>query len=84
MVLVVKNLPANAGDARGITLIPGSGRSPVGRNGTLLQHSGLENSKDRGVWQARLHRVVKRQTQLEQLTCTQVADKLSKVSSIIF
>ena len=64
MVLVVKNLPANAGDARGITLIPGSGRSPVGRNGTLLQHSGLENSKDRGVWQATVHGIAKSRTQL--------------------
>ena len=59
MVLVVKNLPANAGDARGITLIPGSGR-----NGTLLQHSGLENSKDRGVWQAIVHGIAKSRTQL--------------------
>ena len=25
---VVKNMPANAGDARGMGLVPGSGRSP--------------------------------------------------------
>ena len=30
---VVKNLPANAGDARDVDLTPGSGRSPGGRNG---------------------------------------------------
>ena len=30
---MVKNLAANAGDARDTGLIPGSGRSPAGRNG---------------------------------------------------
>ena len=39
----VKNLPANAGDARDSVSIPGLGRSPVG-NGNPLQHSCLENS----------------------------------------
>ena len=34
MVLVVKNLPASAGDTRDMGLIPGSGRSPGGGNGT--------------------------------------------------
>ena len=43
VVLVVKNLPANAGDLRGVGLIPGSGRSPGGRHDTLLQYSSLEN-----------------------------------------
>ena len=33
VVLVVKNLPANAGDVRNIGLIPGSGRSPGEGNG---------------------------------------------------
>ena len=37
---VVKNLPANAGDTG---LIPGSGRSPGGGNGNILQYSCLEN-----------------------------------------
>ena len=40
MVLVVKNLPANAGD---LSLIPGLGRSPVEGNGNLVQYSCLEN-----------------------------------------
>ena len=31
---VVKNLPANAGDAEDVGLIPGSGKSPEGGNGT--------------------------------------------------
>ena len=34
MALVVKNLPANAGDLRGAGLIPGSGRRPGGGTAT--------------------------------------------------
>ena len=34
---VVKNPPTNAGDSRDTGLIPGSGRSPGGGNGNLLQ-----------------------------------------------
>ena len=48
VVVVVKNPPANAGDARDVGLIPGSGRSPEGGNGNLLQYSCLQNSIDRG------------------------------------
>ena len=51
MALVVKNRPANAGDARDSGTIPGSGRSPAGGNGNPLQYSCLENSRDRGTWQ---------------------------------
>ena len=40
---VVKNLPANAGDAGSI---PGSGRSPGGGHGNPLQYSSLENPMD--------------------------------------
>ena len=42
-VLVVKNLPANAGEVRDVGLIPGSGRSPGGGRGNPLQCSCLEN-----------------------------------------
>ena len=59
---VVKNPPANAGDAGSI---PGSGRSPGGGNGNPLQYSCLENSMDRGAWQATVHGVTKSQTQLK-------------------
>ena len=41
--LVVKNLPASAGDARDVGSIPGLGRSPGEGNGNLLQHSCLGN-----------------------------------------
>ena len=54
---IVKKLPANAGDARDITLILESGRSPGVGNGNLLQYSCLENSMDRGAWQATIHGV---------------------------
>ena len=39
---VVKNLPANAGDAKDMDLIPGSGRSPGGGTDNPLQYSCLE------------------------------------------
>ena len=51
-VLVVKNLPANAGDARDAASIPGSGRSPGERNGHPLQYSCLGNPMARGAWGA--------------------------------
>ena len=45
---MVKNPPANAGDAGDEGSIPGSGRSPGGGNGNPLQYSCLENPIDRG------------------------------------
>ena len=44
VALVVKNLPANAGDIRDADLIPGSGRSPGGGNGNPFQYPCLEKS----------------------------------------
>ena len=55
---MVKNLPANAGDTRDAGLISGSGRSPGEGNGNPLQYSCLEDSMDRGAWQATVHGVV--------------------------
>ena len=65
MVLVVKNLPANAGDIRDMGSIPGWERSPGEGHGNLLQYSCLENPMDRGAWWATVHRVAKSQTQLK-------------------
>ena len=59
--LVIKNLPANAGDTEDVGSIPGLGRSPGGGNGNPLQYSCLENPMDRGAWQATVHRVTKSQ-----------------------
>ena len=61
---VVKNLPANAGDARDMGSIPGSGRSPGLGKGNLLQYSCLENPMDRRTWLATVHGVTKSQTWL--------------------
>ena len=46
---VVKNSPANVGDARDTGLIPGSGRSPGAGNDNPLWYSCLKNSRNRGV-----------------------------------
>ena len=59
---MVKNPPANAGDVRDLGSIPGSGRSSGGGNGNPLQGSYLENSMDRGAWEAAVHKVAKRWT----------------------
>ena len=50
MTLVVKNLPANAGDIRDMGSIPGPGRSLGGGHGNPLQYSCLKNPIDRGAW----------------------------------
>ena len=40
--------------------IPGSGKPPGEGNGYPLQYSCLENSMDKGAWQATVHGVAKR------------------------
>ena len=57
VALVVKSLPANAGDLRDIGSIPGLGRSPGRGHGNPLQDSCLENLMNRVTWQATVHRV---------------------------
>ena len=59
---MVRNLSASAGEARDMGLVPGSGRSPGAGNGKPLQYSCLENSMDRGAWQATVHGVTKLDT----------------------
>ena len=61
---VVKNPPANAGDA---SLIPGLGRHPGEGYGNPLQYSCLENSMKSGIWWATVPRVIKSQTQQSDL-----------------
>ena len=58
--LVVKNLPASAGDIRDLGSIPGSGRSPGGGSGNPLQYSCLENPwtvEPAGLWSTGSQRV---------------------------
>ena len=54
-----KEYACNVGDQG---LIPGLGRSLGGGHGYPLQYSCLENSMDRGAWQATVHRVEKSRT----------------------
>ena len=61
---VVKNLPANAGDARDVGSIPGLGRYPGVGNGNPLKYCCLDNPMDSRAWQAAVHRVTKSQIQL--------------------
>ena len=56
---MVKNLPANAGDAGSIS---GSGRSPGEGNSYALQYACLENPMNGGAWWATAHSVIKSQT----------------------
>ena len=67
---MVENPPARAEDTRDMGSLPGLGRSPGGRNGYPLQYSCLENSMDRGAWQATVHGVEKSQTRLNTHTHT--------------
>ena len=75
---MVKNTPANAGDARDAGRIPGLGRSPGGGYSNPLQCPCLENPMDRGAWQAIVHGVSKNQTQLKQFStqCVSANPKL--------
>ena len=56
---MVRNLPANAGDAGDVGLIPGSGRSSGEGNGNPFQYSCLENLMDRAAWQAIVYGVTR-------------------------
>ena len=52
VALVVKNPPANAGDLRNVSSIPGWGRYPGGGHGNPFQYSWLESLMDRGARRA--------------------------------
>ena len=68
----------NAGNARNVGLISGSGRSPGRGHGNPVQSSCLENPMDRGAWWATVHGVAKSQTCLSTHTAhTQIHNPLS-------
>ena len=69
VVLVVKNLPTNAGDIRDMGSIPRSGRSIGEGHDNPLQYSHLGNPMDREAWWITVHWVAQSQTQLKRL-CT--------------
>ena len=68
VVLVVKNLPANAGDIRDMGSTPGLGRSPGEGHGNPLQYSCLGNPMERGAWWAIVHEVAQSWTRLMWLS----------------
>ena len=61
----LKNLPANARDARDAGSIPGLERSPGVGNSNPLQYSCLENPRDRGAWWAAAYGVAQSRTRLK-------------------
>ena len=65
VVLVVKNLPPNAGEVRGLGSISGSGRSPGRGHSNSFQYSCLENPIERGAWWAAVERVTESWTPLK-------------------
>ena len=80
VALVVKNPSTNAGEARDLGSIPGSGRFPGGGHANPLQYSCLENSMDRGAWQATVHRVTQSRAQVKRLS-TQAPRKTGRAAS---
>ena len=67
VVLEGKNLPANAGDLRDASSVPGLGRSPGEGHRHPLQYSCLDNPMDRGAWWATVRGVAKSRTRLSTL-----------------
>ena len=67
VALVIKNMPANAGDIRDTGSIPVLGRSPEREHDNLLQYSCLENPMDSGAcpWWAKDHVIEKSWTSLK-------------------
>ena len=65
---MIKNLSANAGDARDMDSTPGFGRSPGIGNGNPLWYSCLENPRDRGAWWAAVYGVSQSRTWLKRLS----------------
>ena len=66
VALIVTSLPADTGDVRDTSLIPGWGRSLGGGRVNLRQYSCLENPMGRGgIWWATAHGVTKNNTRLK-------------------
>ena len=72
--LLRRELQFGTGD---VGSVPGLGRSPAGRNGNLLQYPPLGNARDRGTWQAMIHKVAKNQTQMNESMSTDFQSSLS-------
>ena len=68
VLLMVKNLLANAGDIRDAGSIPELGRPPGGGLSNPLQYSCLENPRDGGAWWAAVSGVAQSWTRLKRLS----------------
>ena len=80
---MVKNPPANAGDPRDATSVPGSGRLPVGRNGNPFQYSCLKNPTDKGDWWAIIHAVAKSWTRMQLLSTHECIIRRHGINQIV-
>ena len=77
---VIKNLPANAGDARDSGLMPGSGRYPEAEICNPLQYPCLENPMDRETSQAAVHGIARSPARLSVHTYIHTASHPGPVS----
>ena len=59
MALEAKNPAANAGEVKDVVSLPGSGRSPGGGHGNLLQYVHLLNPMDPEAWRCTVQGVAK-------------------------
>ena len=82
----VKESSCNVGVIGATVLIPGSGRSPGGRNGNSFQYSCLENPMERGSWWAIVNGVTESQTRLSDqcIHASSLSLSLSLSLSIFF
>ena len=80
VALVVKKMPATAGDIRDVGSIPGLGRSPGEGNGNPLQYSCLGNPLDRGAWWATVHGAAK-ESDMTEATCHAHTQNMRKMMS---
>ena len=80
---MVKNLSANAGNARDAGFIPGLGRSPGKGNGNLLQYSCLKISVDRRASQATVYEVTELNMTKHTHTDTHPGTKGKAESSLV-
>ena len=68
MALVVKNLPANAGDIRDAGNRSLGQEDPLEKEMATTPVSCLENAMNRGAWRAIVHRITKSRTELKPLS----------------
>ena len=79
---VIKNLPANAGDASDMGSVSASRKSTGRGNGNPLQYSCLENFMERGAWQVTAHGVAKSQTWLSDWAHTHTYPKTKLLQKV--